>query len=147
MMEDSVNLAEPKKYKILNIAESSNGVYNIQGLEYNEDKFDNIERSLSLTRPKSPVIFTENSIDPPSEIKVEILSEDIKNNIPYGLKATWSMVIAAASYRVQFFNENILLATFEVPNDKTAETISHEFRSEKVVENGTYYARVYSVAT
>lgn len=147
MMEDSVNLAEPKKYKILNIAESSNGVYNIQGLEYNEDKFDNIERSLSLTRPKSPVIFTENSIDPPSEIKVEILSEDIENNIPYGLKATWSMVIAAASYRVQFFNENILLATFEVPNDKTAETISHEFRSEKVVENGTYYARVYSVAT
>lgn len=147
MMEDSVNLAEPKKYKILNIAESSNGVYNIQGLEYNEDKFDNIERDLSLTQPKSPVIFTENSIDPPSEITVEILSEDIKNNIPYGVKATWSMVIAAASYRVQFFNENILLATFEVPNDKTAETISHEFRSERVVENGTYYARVYSVTT
>ena len=122
-------------------------MYNIQGLEYNEDKFDNIERDLSLTQPKSPVIFTENSIDPPSEITVEILSEDIDNNIPYGVKATWSMVISAASYRVQFFNENILLATFEVPNDKTAEAISHEFRSERVVENGTYYARVYSVLT
>ena len=56
------------------------------------------------------------------------------------------MIEAAASYKVQFFNENILLATFEIPNDKTIETISHEYRSDRVLENGTYYVRVYSIA-
>tara|TARA_R110002020_G_scaffold133235_4_gene297338 strand:- start:2595 stop:7973 length:5379 start_codon:yes stop_codon:yes gene_type:complete len=146
MLEDTVNLAEPNKYKIINLTESSNGVYQIQGLEYNEDKFDNIEKDLSIKEPKSPVIFTENSIDPPTEITVEVLPENLNEKIPYGIKASWSMVEAAASYKVQFFNENILLATFEIPNDKTAGTISHEYRSERIVENGNYYARVYSIA-
>lgn len=146
ILEDTVNLAEPNKYKIINITESSNGVFQIQGLEYNEDKFDNIEKDLSIKEPKSPVIFTENSVDPPTEITVEVLPENLNKKIPYGIKASWEMIEAAASYKVQFFNENILLATFEIPNDKTADTISHEYRSDRVVENGTYYARVYSIA-
>ena len=147
LLEDSVNLARPRQYKIINITESSNGVYNIQGIQYSKEKFDNIERDLSLRPPESPVIFTENSIDPPSEIKVEILPENIVTKIPYGIKATWDVVKAAASYKVQFFNENILLATFEIPNNKSLEEISHIYRSERIVENGNYYVRVYSIAT
>lgn len=146
LLEDSVNLAKPRQYKIINITESSNGVYKMQGIEYSKEKFDNIERDLSIKAPESPVIFTENSIDPPSEIKVEILPEDISASIPYGIKATWEMVNAAASYKVQFFNENILLSTFEIPNNKSLEEISHIYRSERIVENGNYYVRVYSIA-
>lgn len=145
-VEDSVNLAKPNKYKIVNITESSNGVYKIQGIEYNEDKFDNIEKDLLVKEPTSPVIFTEDSIPPPSNISIEILQENISKNIPYGIRASWKNVQAAASYRVQFFNEDVLLSTFEVPNNKELETIIHDYRDERIVENGNYYVRVYSVA-
>ena len=60
-LEDSVNYANSKQYKILNIQEESNGIFNIQGLEYNVDKFDNIEKDLSINRPNYPVIFNSNS--------------------------------------------------------------------------------------
>ena len=145
-IEDSVNLAEPGKYKIVNITESSNGVYKIQGVEYNEDKFDNIEKSLSVKKPNSPVIFTENSLDAPSGVTLEILPEDIVDGIPYGIKASWEKVEGAASYRVQFFSEDLLLSTFEIKANPELEVMSHDYRSEKIIENGNYYARVYSVA-
>lgn len=145
-IEDSVNLAEPEKYKIVNITESSNGVYKIQGVEYNEDKFDNIEKSLSVKKPNSPVIFTENSLDAPSGVTLEILPEDIVNKIPYGIKASWERVEGAASYRVQFFSEDLLLSTFEIQANLELQIMSHDYRSEKIIENGNYYARVYSVA-
>ena len=146
LMEDSVNLATPNKYKIVNITESSNGVYKIQGLQYNEDKFDNIEKDLSVKEPTSPVIFTEDSIPPPSNISIEIMQENISKNIPYGIRASWKNAQTAASYRVQFFNEDVLLSTFEVPNNRELETIIHDYRDERIVENGNYYVRVYSVA-
>lgn len=145
-IEDSVNLAEPGRYKIVNITESSNGVYKIQGVEYNEDKFDNIEKSLSVKKPNSPVIFTENSLDAPSGVTVEILPEDIVNKIPYGIKASWERVEGAASYRVQFFSEDLLLSTFEIQANPELQIMSHDYRSEKIIENGNYYVRVYSVA-
>ena len=60
-LEDDVNYANAKQYKILNITEESNGIFNIQGLEYNADKFDNIEKDLSINRPNYPIIYNENS--------------------------------------------------------------------------------------
>ena len=62
MLEDKVNLANKKQYKILNIAEESNGLYAINGLQYNVDKFDNIEKNLSIKNPEHPVIFTDGDI-------------------------------------------------------------------------------------
>ena len=62
VLEDKVNLANKKQYKILNIAEESNGLYAINGLQYNVDKFDNIEKNLSIKNPEHPVIFTDGDI-------------------------------------------------------------------------------------
>jgi predicted phage tail protein len=59
MMEDSVNFAEKKQYKVINITEDSDGLFSIQALQYNVDKFDNIEKGLSIRPPNYPVIFNE----------------------------------------------------------------------------------------
>lgn len=146
-IEDSVNLAKPKPYKVLNITESSNGIFEIQALQYSEEKFDNIEKNISIKEPESPVIFTTSEVEAPSQISLEILEENFSAKIPYGLKVSWNTVSAAASYKIQFFEGNILLSTFEVPNDKEEEVNSFSFRSESIKEDGNYYARVYSIAT
>lgn len=62
VLEDGVNLANKKQYKVINITEESNGLFRINGLQYNVDKFDNIEKDLSIKQPEYPVVFTENSI-------------------------------------------------------------------------------------
>ncbi len=145
IIEDGVNLATPNQYKIINIKEISNGAFEVQGIQYNHEKFDEIEKGLSMSSPKSPVIFTEQNIKAPSNLKIKMLNENVSQSIPYGLESSWEMVLAAATYKVQYFRENTLLATFEVDNDKESSIISHEYRSEKIVENGNYYARVYSI--
>lgn len=61
-LEDRVNLANKKQYKVINITEESNGLFRINGLQYNVDKFDNIEKDLSIKQPEYPVVFTEDSI-------------------------------------------------------------------------------------
>ena len=62
ILKDSVNFAKPKQYKVINITEASNGIFNIQALEYNIEKFDNIEKDISIKNPENPVVFTDNSI-------------------------------------------------------------------------------------
>jgi predicted phage tail protein len=62
ILNDSVNFAKPKQYKVINITEESNGLFNIQALEYDIDKFDNIEKDISIKNPENPVIFTSDSI-------------------------------------------------------------------------------------
>jgi len=57
VIEDSTNLALRSQYKILNIAEESNGVFKIQAMQYNKSKFDNIEKSNSITKPTGPIII------------------------------------------------------------------------------------------
>jgi hypothetical protein len=61
-LEDKVNLANKKQYKVMNISEKSNGLFNISALEYSVDKFDNIEKDLSIKQPEHPVIFTDGDI-------------------------------------------------------------------------------------
>jgi predicted phage tail protein len=61
-LEDKVNLANKKQFKVMNITEDSNGLFSISALEYNVDKFDNIEKDLSIKQPEYPVIFNEDSI-------------------------------------------------------------------------------------
>lgn len=144
-LESDVNLANKKQYKIINITEDSNGIFNIQGLEYSPDKFDNIEKNASIQPPTRPVLFTEKTLAPPANVEIEILDEDFQNKIPYGLKAIWGTDPAAASYRVQFFDQNDLLATFEIINDKSQEEMSYTHRNKRISEDGTYYVRIYSV--
>jgi len=61
ILNDSVNFAKPKQYKVINITEESNGLFNIQALEYDIDKFDNIEKDISIRNPEHPVVFTSGS--------------------------------------------------------------------------------------
>ena len=61
-LEDKVNLANKKQYKVMNISEKSNGLFSISALEYSVDKFDNIEKDLSIKQPEHPVIFTDGDI-------------------------------------------------------------------------------------
>ena len=56
-MEDSVNFAEKKQYKVINITEDSDGLFSIQALQYNVDKFDNIEKIYLLDNSSSPCYF------------------------------------------------------------------------------------------
>lgn len=61
ILNDSVNFAKPKQYRIVNITEKSNGIFNIQALQYDSNKFDNIEKDISIKNPEYPVIFTNDS--------------------------------------------------------------------------------------
>ena len=142
-MEDNVHFANKKKYKILSIEESGQGTFKIQGLEYDEEKFDNIEKDISIKAPESPVIFTEQPLDAPSNVTLQILSEDVDQEVSYGLRAIWDEVAGAVSYRVQFFSGNVLLASFEIPS-KNQSSMQYDFRDPRITENGSYYARIYT---
>ena len=145
MIEDHVNFAEKKTFKVINITEKSNGVFGIQGIQYNKDKFDSIEKNSSIKPPSEPVIFTEKSIDQPTNVSITIEGPNIGLGIPYGLTADWGTVAAAVGYRVQFFDGLILLGTVEVNNDHSKEQQTYTLRNESISEGGTYYARVSSV--
>ena len=145
IIDDTVNFANKKEFKVINITEKSNGVFHVQGLQYNKEKFDSIEKGASMKAPESPVIFTEKSIDQPSNVGVTILGPKPGLGIPYGITADWDRVPAAVRYRVQFFDGLVLLGTFEVDNIHTSEAQSYTFRSEFISAGGTYYARVSSV--
>lgn len=138
-LEDSVNFAEPKTYRVININEESPGKFQIQGIEYDKNKFQNIENDASLQEPKTPVIFTEAKLDPPSSVTISV----VESNGFYGLKADWSSVVGAVRYRVQFFNGNELLATFELENNSSQETQSFTYRGKDIIEGQNYYARIY----
>jgi predicted phage tail protein len=144
-IEDSVNLANKYTYKVVNVAEKSNGIFAVQGVQYNSGKFGRIEENLSLVSPASPVIFTQKNIEAPASVLISAMDEDITTNTPYGLQASWVKVNGAASYRVQFFEGNILLSTFEVPHSELGETQAQVYRSEILSENGSYSARVASI--
>jgi predicted phage tail protein len=144
-IEDSVNLASKHSYKVINVSEKSHGIFAIQGLQYNSGKFGRIEENLSLVSPASPVIFTEKSVEPPPLVSLGILDETLSQGIPYGIQASWDHVEGAVSYRVQFFEGNILLSTFEVPRDISTTSQTQVYRSAMLTENGTYTARVTSI--
>ena len=143
-LEDSVNLAIPKSYKIMNIAEESPGVFAVQGMEYNAEKFENIESDASLEPPSSPVIFTEEALDAPQFVNLSAMGG---SNGVLRLEAEWPRVVGAASYRAQFFNGNVLLATKYVNNDPDNEMQKASCGGDNIIEGGNYYVRVYSMVT
>jgi predicted phage tail protein len=174
VIEDKVNLATKKQYKVLGIAEESNGIFQISAMQYNSGKFGNIENNASLPSPQSPVIFTQNPVDPPNNISctpVEARSDWVimtKENaptwfwgasdwathgseermyaetLPAGLSGQWDHVAAASAYRVQFCQENTVFKSVEVPNS-SASTHSFIYRSEQILPGDGYYIRVYSI--
>lgn len=61
-MEDLSSFAKTKQYKVINITEETNGIFRINGLQYDVDKFENIEKNLSLRPPVGPVIYNDKNI-------------------------------------------------------------------------------------
>ena len=145
VIEDSVNFAEKRNFKVINITEKSNGIFQVQGIQYNKEKFDNIEKNSSLKAPEAPVIFTEKAIDQPENVVISALDSDPAAGLDYGIQVTWNRVPAAMSYRVQFFDGLILLRTLTINNNHSSEEQSISLRSDLITEGGTYYARVYSI--
>ena len=116
-------------------------MFKIQGVQYNSGKFGNIDNDLSLKEPESPLIFTEQALEGPTNVEISVFEEN-----GYGLKASWDKVQGAGGYRVQFFNGLILLATFETEADTGTETTqSYNYNGDGVVEDGEYFTRVYAL--
>ncbi len=146
IVEDPIHLANKKQYKVISMTEESNGVFNIQGSGYNNDKFRNIEENASIKNPTSPVLFTEKSLVPPGDVNIYALDEDLTNDLTYGLTAEWKTDVSAARYRIQFYGQNNLIASFEVKNDPNKDEQTFSYRGEEIYEGGTYYVRIYSLA-
>ena len=138
-IDDSVNFSQPKTYRVININEKSRGGFTVQGVEYDKDKFENIENNASLQEPKSPVIFTEAKLDPPTEVSITASY----SSLGYGLQASWRAVVGATRYRAQFFNGSELLATFEVQNNNKVELQTLSYNGKDIIEGQDYYVRIY----
>jgi predicted phage tail protein len=143
ILEDGVSFAEASSYKVLNVSEQSLGIFKIDGMEYDQNKFKLIEENESIPTPRQPVIFTESLVDAPGNVKLEFNDTD-----PWGnprprpiMRATWDGVLGAAGYRVQFFRGKELLTTVELSN----KTFQHDYEDRDITEGENYHVRVYSI--
>lgn len=146
LLEDDVNMANAKQYRVLNIKEQGNHNYSIEGIEYASGKFQAIENNESLPVPKSPIIYTSKTIDPPGNVVMSYLEEDLENNIPYGLNVSWNhpQEDTVRGYKVQIFDGLELKKTIEVKK-KGKSNQEIEYRDFSINEGGSYTARVESM--
>lgn len=149
MLEDKVSFAEPAKYKVLNVSEESLGIFKIDGMEYDENKFKLIEENASIPTPRHPVIFTESQLGAPENVTLEfresrpyVSSTGRAGVLPATLSAKWDKVLGAVGYRVQFFKGKELMTTIELDNTKE----KYDYYSRTVVEGESYHVRVYSIS-
>ena len=151
MLEDNVSFAEPAKYKVLNVSEESLGIFKIDGMEYDENKFKFIEENSSIPTPRQPVIFTESLIDAPENVTLEVVAaypyeyppgSGRTRIYPPTLKASWDEAFGAAGYKVQFFRGKELLTTVELDN----QTFHYDYYGLSVTEGENYHLRVYSMS-
>ena len=145
LLEDDVNMAKAKQYRIINIKERDNHTYDIEGIEYSSGKFGVIENNESLPIPKSPIIYTQKALDPPNSVSLTYLEEDLENNKPYGLSVSWAHPDGTIrAYRVQIFDGTELKKTMEVKKQGSF-TQQVNYRDMSINEGGIYTARVESL--
>lgn len=143
LLEDEVNMAKPKQYRVVNIVEQGNHTYAIEGVEYSSGKFGSIENNETLPLPSSPIIYTTKTLSPPGNVTISLVEEEIELNRPYGIKVSWAHPVedTIRGYKVQIFDEAELKKTLEVR--KIGErNQSVLFRDESINEGGSYTARV-----
>ena len=150
VIEDELNLATTKQYKVLNIIEEGDAIYKIEAMEYNSGKFGTIEDNATLPVPRSPIVMNTNFTPPPENIYIEMLDEDEELGLKYGLKIFWNEVSAARLYRVQVFHSKQLIKTLELGNkkinrDSLTKQISYDFRDTSIEEGKSYYVRIEAV--
>ena len=116
MIEDEVNMANAKTYSVLSMQEESNGIFKVTAKEYNKDKFDNIEKNLSIENPYVPVIWTDQIIsDHPVNSSVEVESiEQEDETLKHYLVAKWNTVQPSGYFRITYFNGVEKISSFEI---------------------------------
>ena len=149
-IEDDLNMAVTKQYKVISITEQGDAIYRIEGMEYNSGKFGSIENNANIPIPRSPVIMNTNFIEPPENVYLEILDEDEISGLIYGLRIFWNQVNAARLYRVQVFHDKELIKTLELGNksfqiDEETEQAYFDFRNRKIEEGKSYYVRIEAI--
>lgn len=150
VIEDELNMATTKQYKVLNIVEEGDAIYKIEAMEYNSGKFGSIENNTMLPTPRSPIIMNTSFIEPPDNIYAEILDEDESLGFKYGLRIFWNEVSAARVYRVQILHSQQLIKTLELGNkniEKNEDTkqLYYDFRDSSIEEGKSYYVRIEAV--
>ena len=151
ILEDSVSFANAATYKVINVSEESLGIFKIDGMEYDKNKFKLIEENETIPTPRMPVIFTESLINAPDDVTLEYSSsEDLSYTNRAGrlvfpppkLRASWSPVLGAAGYKVQFFKGKELMVTAELSNKVTR----YDYKGRDVKAGEKYHVRVYSIS-
>jgi predicted phage tail protein len=145
LLEDDVNMAKAKQFRVINIKERDNHTYDIEGIEYSSGKFGVIENNESLPIPKSPIIYTQKVLPPPNSVVLTYLEEDIDAKKPYGIEVAWKHPESTIrAYRVQIFDGSELKKTVETKRrGKFSQTI--KYRDSSINEGGVYTARVESL--
>ena len=129
--EDTYPQEEIKLYKVININQEAQGQVSILGLEYNKDKYENIDNNKNLDEKKfeliSDVIKSKESISNPVIRKFTAELEKRKGLGWYHkFVAQWFLVPGADSYEVRFYKDGILLNNLTerlVPSSKTISNI------------------------
>ena len=143
LLEDEINIAQPKQYRVLNIKEEGNHTYTIEGIEYSHGKFDVIENNETLPVPRSPIIHTQKYISPPTILSFEYLDESIENSEPYGLRIEWAHPDedSIRGYRLQIFEGTELKKTKELKKQGRFSQF-FVYRDSFIKEGGDYKVKL-----
>lgn len=141
MIEEETELAIPKKYRVNNIKEETNGIYIVEATEYNQEKYDNIENSIALTPPVQPTFYTEKVIDNHKSIKVE---HELIDGL-YRIKCSWQTTDKPAYFRIEYLEHTRVITTVEVPRDPETNEYEHTLIYKDVRDSKGLNARVYSI--
>lgn len=135
IIESNTNLAKPRQYRTINVVEKNPGVFKINGIKYNESKYGNIEKNLSITMPEIPPIHIVTPADPGSLT----LS---RGATPNSLVAQWDIVAGALGYKLDIYKNDGIVQSLQIPQDYEVASMTHTIDTQGVV--GSYSAKIYS---
>jgi hypothetical protein len=123
--EDVYPQEEVKLYKVININQEAGGQVSILGLEYNKNKYENIDNNKNIEEKKfefnSDILVSKGSIADPIIKSFEVLPSSLPGTNQYKLLVQFYLVPSADSYEVRFYKDGILLNNLTeriVPSEK-----------------------------
>lgn len=141
MIEEETEMAIPKKYRIVNIKEETNGIYMIEASEYHQEKYDNIEKSISITPPTEPSFYTEKMISNHKSVEFKY---EYKDNM-YKINSKWQTAEKPAYFRVEYMEYSKIIVSLEIPRTPETEEYEHEFSSSKIKDPNGIRVKIYSI--
>jgi predicted phage tail protein len=153
IIEDAVNLAKPKTYRVLNIVEESNTTYKIEASQYNPEKFREIEENLKLENPVSPVIFTERRIQD-QEDNIELDFQEVLDESGEVIQQTIKMAFYTEElppyFKIAYYFGYEVLGVFEVRREQLDRRYAdqmylHEYILSEVYDKSRVRADVFLI--